>query len=227
MNKTIVHNGIVKIYLEGEYGKGKVCVVEHKDYLRHNLSKYKLIGKQDGYVEYWDAEQRKYFALHRKIMGVTDPKIHVDHKNGNGLDNRSTNLREATNSDNQKNSKIRKDNSSGYKGSSFVKATGKWYAQARINKKKTSLGFWDSDIEAGYAYDVALKLTGNGYERTNNIADSGLLGPVKMRKIEEYIMNKLGKVADQDRKPTDIPFIPDTTGLPVRNEIAEMKEGEI
>ncbi|GAH20073.1 unnamed protein product, partial [marine sediment metagenome] len=40
----------------------------------------------------------------------------IDHINRDGLDNRKCNLRPCTNSQNQKNSKLRKDNKSGLRG---------------------------------------------------------------------------------------------------------------
>lgn len=35
----------------------------------------------------------RVFKLHRYLLGITDPRIHIDHINGNRLDNRRENLR--------------------------------------------------------------------------------------------------------------------------------------
>lgn len=63
------------------------------------------------------------------------PKL-VDHKDGNPLNNRICNLRDATISQNNCNQKIRKDNSSGYKGISFYEKLKCIHAQIQINGKK-------------------------------------------------------------------------------------------
>ncbi len=47
--------------------------------------------------------QGKTIYLHRLIMGVTDRKLFVDHRNHDGLDNRRENLRVTTNAQNQAN----------------------------------------------------------------------------------------------------------------------------
>src|SRR3990172_3465377 len=56
------------------------------------------------------------------------PKNHVDHINGNKLDNRWCNLREATMAQNKANEGLRSSNTSGLKGVSWHKAAKKWRA---------------------------------------------------------------------------------------------------
>ena len=98
---------------------------------------------------------------HRLIMGVTDPKIQVDHINGNKLDNRKENLRLATPQQNSSNIGIRKNNKSGYKGVCWSKRDKKWIASIYKNNKKQYLGCFDDIVEAVRAYDrAALELFG-------------------------------------------------------------------
>lgn len=87
------------------------------------------------------------------------PQYQVDHKNRNGLDNSWDNLREATNSQNQGNSKIRKSNLSGIRGVQLVR--GKWLAKLQHQKKIYLLGRFDNKEEAAAAYrNKALELFG-------------------------------------------------------------------
>jgi len=59
---------------------------------------------------------RQYVSLHRFILGIDNPKIFVDHKDGNGLNCQKHNLRIANCSQNCSNRGKQKNNSSGFKG---------------------------------------------------------------------------------------------------------------
>ena len=75
------------------------------------------------------------------------PKI-VDHINGNTEDNRICNLREATLSQNQHNSTIPKNNTSGVKGIYFNKESQKWMARVYLNNKCIYLGIFQNIEDA-------------------------------------------------------------------------------
>ena len=90
-------------------------------------------------------------------MGVTDPKIQVDHIDGDGLNCQDENMRLCTQTENSRNSKIQVNNSSGYNGVNWESNSKKWKAQIAINKKQTHLGLFLSAIDAARAYDEAAK----------------------------------------------------------------------
>lgn len=72
----------------------------------------------------------------------------VDHKNGDGCDNRISNLRESNRKLNAKNLKQRVDNSSGETGVSWDKSRSKWMAHIHINGKMKNLGRFDDKESA-------------------------------------------------------------------------------
>ena len=80
---------------------------------------------------------------------------YIDHINGNSLDNRIENLREATQSLNNANSKLAKSNTSGIKGVTWRKDTKKWAAQIMKDKKNYSLGSFQNIEDAATAYRIA------------------------------------------------------------------------
>lgn len=94
--------------------------------------------------------------MHRLIMRAKKG-IEVDHKNGNGLDNRKSNLRLCSQTENTRNSKISKRNSSGFKGVRLHKKNGKWRASIMANSKPISLGYFNTKEQAALAYAEASK----------------------------------------------------------------------
>jgi hypothetical protein len=81
------------------------------------------------------------------------PASQLDHINGDRLDNRIDNLREATPAENQQNLKRRKNNTSGYVG--VRKSLNKWQAIIAIDRKRIHLGNFDTIEEAAAAYAAA------------------------------------------------------------------------
>lgn len=76
------------------------------------------------------------------------PEGPIDHINGDTMNNKEINLREATNWDNATNQKRRKDNKSGVTGVGWQKALCKWYANGRINNHLQHIGFYEDIFEA-------------------------------------------------------------------------------
>lgn len=107
---------------------------------------------------YWDKEN-KLIRMHRFIMEYSlGRKLlsneHIDHINGNGLDNRISNLRIVTQSQNCMNRGKRKGCSLQYKGVYFDKCHKKWRSQIRINGKLNFLGYFGSEKKAACVYNI-------------------------------------------------------------------------
>lgn len=99
--------------------------------------------------------------MHRVIMD-TPVGMDTDHINGDRLDNRRSNLRFATRSQNMINTSRRADNKSGHKGVTWSDRNHKWYACIRVSGKSISLGFYDSIYDASNAYkNASLKYFGD------------------------------------------------------------------
>lgn len=90
--------------------------------------------------------------LHRLILCAPKERV-VDHRNGETLDNRRSNLRLATVSQNCANCKIQAHNTSGYRGVDFPKRIGKWRARIRHAKIQQHLGYFPTAGDAARAYD--------------------------------------------------------------------------
>jgi hypothetical protein len=76
------------------------------------------------------------------------PTDQIDHVNGDKADNRLTNLREATNSQNGKNQKRKVSNRSGIAGVSFDAANNKWRACIKVDGRQINLGRFRSIDDA-------------------------------------------------------------------------------
>lgn len=113
---------------------------------------------KDGYISVI-VEQRVYRA-HRLAWLLTTgsfpPKgTEIDHINRDRSDNRWTNLRLVTRSQNNMNMGLRSDNKSGHKGVGQRKDTGRWYARVTVDRRVILLGHFDSFDDAVAARKAA------------------------------------------------------------------------
>ena len=101
-------------------------------------------------------EHRKVRRVYMHRLLIDAPKgMQVDHKNGNGLDNRRDNLRATTHQINQRNRAGPQSNSkSGVNGVYWHKQRGKWAAMMRISGKNIPLGLYASIEQAAAARKV-------------------------------------------------------------------------
>ena len=109
--------------------------------------------------------QQKIVYLHRLIMEPPDGMV-VDHRNGNGLDCRRSNMRVCTHQENMRNRR-KTCGLSQFKGVSRHKWTGRWCADVNVDDKTIHLGLFDSEENAARAYDEAAQKHHGDFARLN------------------------------------------------------------
>lgn len=107
-----------------------------------------------GYASRTSHKKPRNVFMHRLIT-PPPPGMDVDHINGDKLDNRRTNLRVCTRAQNSWNQKLRKDNTSGYKGVQWSKADNRWKAQITCHYRPHHLGYFLQLRDAVIAYNTA------------------------------------------------------------------------
>lgn len=138
-----------------------MAIVDDEDYQSLSNYSWHTTGSKKHRTKYASRSWRQggkyhHLAMHRHILGLTEnDSIIVDHINGNGLDNRRNNLRISDVILNQYNSRLRVDNTSGYKGVVFHKASGTWNAKIKVKGKRICLGYYKNPLDAALAYDKA------------------------------------------------------------------------
>lgn len=147
------------IPLSGKKGKDKFVTVSDEDY--DELMKYKWYLVRGGYAARVHNEMKNghwrpvSVRMHRHIMGVNDPNIIVDHKDGNINNYERSNLRIASYAQNAQNARAskRRDSLSIYKGVSWSARGNSWRVVIRANGKNVNGGTFDNEIIAACRYD--------------------------------------------------------------------------
>jgi hypothetical protein len=136
--------------------QGKVAIVDDEDFAW--LFQWRWYCTDKGYAaRSGPRPERKIIFMHREIM-QTPAGMETDHIHGNTLDNRKSELRNCTHSENHHNVNIQKNNTSGYKGVSLDKRRQKWQVHIKINSIHKYLGLFFTPEAAAHAYDNAARL---------------------------------------------------------------------
>ena len=156
--------------------QGKEVWVDEEDYPR--LSRFKWHAWRSALSRDYYARRnistngkRSLIYMHRDILGLpVGDKRKVDHVvPRQTLDNRRANLRLATSSQNLQNTRIRSDNSCGYKGVSWIKEKNKYRAEISKDGIRRYLGYFASAREAAIAYNKMATLLFGEYAFLNKI----------------------------------------------------------
>lgn len=182
IENTIKRNKDGKKYnrydLSGEYGigytfKGEEFYFDLEDY--NKIKDYCWHKDAYGYIvtKITIDGKRKGIKMHRLIMGMPDICFDIDHIHGDKTrnDNRKSNLRIVTKSQNSMNKKIMSNNTSGVTGVGRNKSKKRWTAYIVVNNKQINLGVFDDINDAiksrkaaeekyfgEYSYDNSMKM---------------------------------------------------------------------
>ncbi len=145
-------------YREIPLTQGQVAIVDAADY--EALAQYKWCAQwSEGTGTFYASRNAKNPAggkttvsMHRQIMGFPGGFL-VDHRDGNGVNNRRDNLRLATTAQNIHNRRTSGRSASGYKGVHFFKRTKQWGAYIKTDGRQRWLGIFDT-VEAAHAVYV-------------------------------------------------------------------------
>lgn len=147
--------------------RGQVTLVDTADFEWLNQWDWSAVWMPNAQSYYVDRHaptepsgRRPHILMHRLIMGVTDSKIKVDHRDKDTLNHRRYNLRVATNAENCRNSRARNKRGNP-KGVHWAPDRKKWRACICVDYKLIHLGGFGSQEEAVAAYaEAALKYHG-------------------------------------------------------------------
>jgi len=144
---------------EVEIFGGAVALVDDEDYELVSRYRWYLFSRAKNRTQYAIAKVgcgrkgTRTLSMHRLLMGRDEAGRRIDHANRDGLDNRRANLRWATEAQQRRNTAVRRDSQSGFKG---VEQQGKkWVAYIRDEGRKRYLGRFDTPQEAARAHDAA------------------------------------------------------------------------
>jgi hypothetical protein len=130
--------------------KGRYAIVDAADYEVLNRYRWCVSGKGSRAYAV-RCHKGTHISMHRFLMKPPKGMV-VDHINGNGLDNRRSNLRICTQQQNLYNSRP-KGKSSRFKGPCWDKSRQKWIVIIRYEGRNMQIGRFDDEVEAARAYD--------------------------------------------------------------------------
>lgn len=123
-------------------GKEAGCVVRYSD--RLSYKQLQVDGRLD------TAHRLAWLYVYGEW-----PSELIDHKDGDGLNNRIDNLRLANKAQNSINRGPQANNTSGYKGVTWYARRKKWMVRLKVSGRPIFLGYFDDKEDAAKAYRAA------------------------------------------------------------------------
>lgn len=152
------------IHIEGPVayvaiGRGQEAIISSDDIPIIKGRPWRMMTTPSGHAYAYAGNGKKQVLMHRLLLSA-GPGFQVDHINGDGIDNRRSNIRIATPTLNQANRAVERRNKIGLKGVSMrahSKGAKPYRAVITPNGKKIYLGSFSTKEEAAAAYAGAAK----------------------------------------------------------------------
>lgn len=133
--------------------QGYVAIIDESDFVLVSQYKWQVVHRR--HTKYAKRAYRLHGEVKTEYMHVTIMgEKGIDHVDGNGLNNRRSNLRKASQHQNNGNY-IKRKGKSKYKGVCWDQ--GKWKAAISRGCEKYHSGRFENEEDAARAYDVAAK----------------------------------------------------------------------
>ena len=152
--------------------QGLFALVDDQDFEKANRFKWCAEKRGKNIINYY-AKRRivtdgkvSTQSLHVFLLGIKKG-FEIDHANSNGLDNRRSNIRHCTRSQNMGNQRKKAGTSSIFKGVSFRKRLNKYGAAIKVNHKSIHIGYYNTAQEAAFEYDCAASIYFKNFARPN------------------------------------------------------------
>jgi hypothetical protein len=175
-----------RIWLNGKLGDGKCALVDEADYWRiKNMRWWARKGRNTWYAVTKLPGDVLGTQMHRYILGLPRRTPLVDHRDGDGLNNRRYNLRKCDGFNNQANrTGVMSNNTSGYAGIHLVRGE-KWMASIDCELTSYCLGSFRDPLEAVEVYRAAQVLLFGEFAPVHTPATGKYVG--RFRSIAELV----------------------------------------
>lgn len=170
---------------------GDETIVDDEDFEMLNSHKWSKMTYPVTYIKCDILKRYKTMFMHNIIM-PTIKGFQVDHIDRNPLNNQKSNLRICTKYQNALNKGLSKLSKTGYKGVCFKKDCQKFQARICFNKKRISLGYFDTAELAFQAYKEASKKFHGEFASPYMSLDVAKQNPIIYRKIGLQSNNSTG-----------------------------------
>jgi hypothetical protein len=141
-----------------------------------------VVGKRNWQASTWSKSRTNYaqsskaprVKLHRFLWDLwgNEATPEVDHRNGDGLDCRRSNLRAATHAENMRNRRVSSLNKTGFRGVCFDRQSGKFVAQIVVDGRRVRYQHCDTAEQASRFYDDWPRELHGEFSSLNRGADS-------------------------------------------------------
>lgn len=138
--------------------RGCYALVDAEDYQRLSAFLWHYHKDKNALTPYAAASggpNGTVIRMHRFLKDVSDRLRYVDHRDGNGLNNRKRNLRVCPPHRNSANRRKNKNNTSGFRGVFYNKRRNRYVASICAQRKAITIGYYKTAIEAARARDLA------------------------------------------------------------------------